>query len=101
VNDAQRTALRAAMRLNYPSFPCNADKTPACPHGFKDASLPLAGLATLWARYPGELVGVPTGVASGIDVLDIDPKNGGRQWYESNRCKLPRASIAQGAVAFT
>jgi hypothetical protein len=93
VNDAQRTALRAAMRLEYPSFPCNADKTPACPHGFKDAALPEMGLATLWARYPGELVGVPTGPISGLDVLDIDPKNGGREWYDAHRGRLPATRI--------
>jgi hypothetical protein len=29
MNDAQRTALRAAMQFNYPSFPCNAHETPA------------------------------------------------------------------------
>jgi hypothetical protein len=93
MNDAQRTALRAAMQLNYPSFPCNADKTPACPHGFKDVALPEMGLATLWARYPGELIGVPTGAIVGFDVLDVDPRNGARAWYEANRGKLPVTRI--------
>jgi Bifunctional DNA primase/polymerase, N-terminal len=93
VNAAQRTALRAAMQLGYPAFPCKSDKTPATPRGFKDASLPEAGLATLWARYPGELVGVPTGAASGFDVLDVDPRNGARAWYAANRSNLPATRI--------
>jgi hypothetical protein len=93
VNDAQCTALRAAMQLGYPAFPCKADKTPACPHGFKDAALPEMGLATLWARYPGELVGVPTGATSGFDALDIDPRNGARAWYDANRGRLPATRI--------
>jgi hypothetical protein len=93
MNDAQRTALRAAMQFNYPSFPCNAHETPACPHGFKDAALPEMGLATLWARYPGELIGVPTGAVVGFDVLDVDPRNGARAWYEANRSKLPATRI--------
>jgi hypothetical protein len=51
------------MQLSFPSFPCLADKRPACPRGFKDAALPMHGLATLWANHPGELDGVPTGPA--------------------------------------
>jgi Bifunctional DNA primase/polymerase, N-terminal len=74
---AERDALRAAMQLPCPSFPCLADKRPACPTGFKAAALPAHGLATLWARHPGELVGVPTGPASGLAVLDVDLNKGG------------------------
>jgi hypothetical protein len=29
------------------------------------------------------LVGVPTGAASGFDIIDIDPRNGGAEWYHS------------------
>lgn len=74
---AEREALRAAMQLPYPSFPCNELKRPTCPNGFKDAAIPTHGLATLWARHPGELVGVPTGIASGLSVLDVDIAKGG------------------------
>ena len=90
---AQRAALAAAMQLGYWAFPCRPDKRPATRHGYKDAALPEAGLATLWARYPGELVGVPTGAISGFDVLDIDPKNGGRDWYLAQRDRLPRTRV--------
>ena len=86
---SERTALRAAMALAYPSFPCSPNKRPATPNGFKDAALPEMGLATLWARHPGTLVGVPTGPASGLAVLDIDPRNGGRDWYMANKACLP------------
>ena len=37
----------------------------------------------LWRRTPGPLVGVPTGAASGFDVLDIDIKTGGVDWLGS------------------
>jgi hypothetical protein len=55
-----------------PSFPCLADKRPACPHGFKDATADPSQLKELWRQFPGPLVGVPTGEASGIFVIDID-----------------------------
>jgi hypothetical protein len=89
VTGAEREALRAAMQLPYPSFPCLADKKPACPNGFKAAALPEMGLATLWLRHPGVLVGVPTGPASGLAVLDIDKGKGGADWWAANKARLP------------
>jgi hypothetical protein len=91
----QQAALDLALWLDYPAFPCKSrpgtkdDKTPACPHSFKDACTSASGLATLWANYPGELVGVPTGTASGIAVLDVDPRHNGHKWLEENRSRLP------------
>jgi hypothetical protein len=89
MNAAEREALHAAMQLPYPSFFCNAEKRPTCPHGYKDAALPAHGLATLAARYPGELVGVPTGQASGFSVLDVDKGKGGGEWWAANKGRLP------------
>jgi hypothetical protein len=93
VNGAQRQALRAAMALPYPAFPCDRDKRPACPRGFKDATLPEAGLATLWARHPGELIGVPTGPASGVAVLDVDRDKGGGEWWAASKARLPSTRL--------
>jgi hypothetical protein len=90
---AERAALRAAGRLDVPSFPCLPDKKPACPNGFKAATLPQAGLATLWARFPGELVGVPTGIASGLSVLDVDIAKGGDGWWAENKARLPQTRM--------
>jgi hypothetical protein len=86
---AERAALQAAMQLPCPSFFCNAEKRPTCPHGYKDAALPAHGLATLAARYPGVLVGVPTGPASGFSVLDVDKGKGGGEWWAANKSRLP------------
>jgi Bifunctional DNA primase/polymerase, N-terminal len=85
----EREALRAAMQLPYPSFPCNSLKRPTTKNGFKDAALPTHGLATLWLRSPGELVGVPCGASSGFAVLDVDIAKCGDVWWSANKARLP------------
>jgi Bifunctional DNA primase/polymerase, N-terminal len=89
MTSAERDALKAAIAMPYPAFPCLLTKAPACPHGFRDACTAASGLATLWARYPGELVGVPTGAATGIAVLDIDKRSGGGEWWAANKARIP------------
>jgi Bifunctional DNA primase/polymerase, N-terminal len=81
-------ALALANR-GTPCFPCRADKTPATPCGFKSAVCDPGAVADLWRRHPGPLVGVPTGEASGFDVLDIDPRHGGDRWLEAERTRIP------------
>jgi hypothetical protein len=75
-------------------FPCRADKTPACEHGFDDAVADQAGIDRLWsgvwARNRPALIGVATGVISGIAVIDIDPRRGGDRWFFENRDRLPK-----------
>jgi hypothetical protein len=70
-------------------FPCRADKRPISPHGYKDAVADPAGQARLFAAHPGQLIGVATGVISGIDVLDIDSRRGGDVWFHQHRDRLP------------
>jgi hypothetical protein len=76
--------------LGYPVFPCLESKAPACPGGFKSAKSDPAGIAELWRRYPGPLVGIPTGEASGLAVLDLDAKHPeARKWWQGNQARLP------------
>jgi hypothetical protein len=74
-----------------PVFFCAANKRPTCPHGFKDATCDPAALQALWRKHPGSLVGVPTGSASGIFVVDIDgPKHeSAEEWLERHAPTLP------------
>jgi hypothetical protein len=90
----QSSAAKDALRLAYysrPSFPCRADKRPACPHGFKDATADPEKLRELWRQYPGDLVGVPTGEASGLFVIDIDSgrHHEAQDWLEHASPNLP------------
>jgi hypothetical protein len=77
--------LAAALRLaeqGLPVFPCvNAPgterhKSPLTKNGFKDATTNLATLRGWWGRWPNALIAMPTGKVTGIDVLDLDRKNG-------------------------
>jgi hypothetical protein len=71
-------------------FPCARDKRPTSPHGFLDATADPTALSELWATYPGSLVGVRTGIASGIDALDLDRKHReATEWWTAHRTRLP------------
>ena len=92
--------LDVALKLaaaGMPVFPVLANKHPATPHSFKDASRDSAALRELWRKYPGPLVGVPTGGITGFDVLDFDtakhPEAG--DWWRANRHRLPQTRTHQ------
>jgi hypothetical protein len=78
-----------------PIFPCHENKRPACEHGFKAAVADEAGIEALWRRTDAPLIGVATGAASGIAVIDIDPRNGGRKWLDANHHRLPMTRTHQ------
>jgi putative DNA primase/helicase len=67
-------ALRWAAR-GIPVFPCKrTTKQPLTRHGFKDATANEAQIREWWTTWPRAMIGIPTGTASGIDVLDLDLK---------------------------
>lgn len=73
--EACKLAVNLTRNRNFAVFPCKEDKTPATPHGFKDATRDPGKVPDLWRRYPGPLVGIVTGAISGISVLDLDAKH--------------------------
>lgn len=98
-------SLAIALELaadGLPVFPCNAHKKPAIAkakggNGFRDASTDPDRIRELWrlAGNAAQLVGVPTGAASGRDILDIDPKNNGTAWEQDNADRLDETRIHQ------
>src|SRR5438105_13567739 len=86
-------AVRDALSLGSlgcQCFPCLANKRPSTPHGFKDAATAPDKICDLWRRYPGPLIGVATGEASGIGALDLDWKHPEAiEWWRAHRPRLP------------
>ena len=73
-----------------PVFPLGRSKRPlAGSNGFKDATTDRAAILRAFAAPLATLIGVPTGAASGIDVLDVDPEKGGDEWFRANEHRLP------------
>lgn len=75
LNDTTCGFLSAALELaaaRAPVFPCKPDKSPYIAGGFKAATTDAATIRRWADTFPDALVGVPTGEASGLFVLDID-----------------------------
>ncbi len=87
--------IRAAVHLadlGLPVFSCKPDKSPNTPHGFRDATTDRESLVGMFAQ-PDLRIGMPTGKASGLTVVDIDPKNGGDK--SVGRLNIPNTRTAE------
>ncbi len=62
-------------------------------HGFYAATTDPARLAAMVTRIPGGLLAIRTGTASGLCVVDIDPRNGGQP---DAALMTPTATVATG-----
>lgn len=89
---------RAAEYLaaaGVPVFPCvPGGKRPLTVHGFHDATADPARVAAWWGRWPGANVGIPTGPASGVEVVDVDV-HGGESGFPALR-RARRAGLIPG-----
>jgi len=101
--DEASSLLDVALTLaaaGLPVFPCAADKRPAISkakggNGFHDASTDPDRIRELWelAGPAAQLIGSPTGGASGFDALDFDPRHGSDNWRAANIHRLPETRI--------
>src|SRR5688572_652952 len=75
LSDMGQAALDYAARC-WPVFPVDPNsKKPIgrlAPHGFKDATTDRAQIEAWWRQRPDAMIGVPTGKATGVFVLDVD-----------------------------
>jgi len=62
-------------RMGLGVFPCDAQKSPLTPHGYKDASIDETKISKWWDKHPDALPAIWPG-ASGLVVIDCDVKNG-------------------------
>jgi hypothetical protein len=72
--------LNAALKLRargFALFPCRPKaKEPATKHGHKDATRDAEQIRAWWATCPDYNIGLAC-AASGVVVIDVDPRNGG------------------------
>lgn len=87
-------AAKAFAAAGVPVFPCAPlGKRPLVRdgQGFRDATTDLTQIAAWWSRAPEANIGIPTGAASGVVVVDVDmhgPVNGYRQFSRADRADL-------------
>ena len=80
-----------AAKLGLPVFPCGGDKAPLDGGGFHTATADQAAIVRAFHRSSAKMVGMPTGIPSGIVVIDVDIKGerDGRLWLSENADSLP------------
>ncbi len=70
-------------RQGFAVFPCKPKgKTPATAHGCKDASTDPAVVENMFSGNPDFNIGIATGAASGIFVVDLDGEEGVRSFAD-------------------
>jgi hypothetical protein len=83
--ETAQLAQNLARNCGYAVLPCGSDGQPLVP--LRAASrLPLT-ISNMWLRAPGPLVGIATGSASGIWVLEV--RVDGSAWWETHHDRLP------------
>jgi len=66
-------AARSLAAAGVPVFPCVVEgKRPLTRRGFLDACSDPEQVAAWWSRTPEANIGIPTGAASGVVVVDVD-----------------------------
>lgn len=76
-----------------------AGKHPIARHGVNDATTKRDQIKTWWTASPDANIGIATGTASSIIVLDIDPRNGGVKPLK--RLKKELGSLPDTVTALT
>lgn len=80
-----------AASLGLPVFPCESHKRPIVQRWQEVASSDPETIRRMFASDGAAMIGMPTGKASGLVVIDVDVKNGaaGDAWLQENTDALP------------
>ncbi|GAN79025.1 bifunctional DNA primase/polymerase [Acidocella aminolytica] len=81
-------ALACAAR-GWAVYPVGTDKIPRTPRGHKSATTDPDQIRGMAVQFGFVLVGIATGDASNVAVLDIDRQHNGLEWWAANRNRLP------------
>ncbi len=85
-------AARNLASADVPVFPCLPEgKRPLTHRGFLDASGDAAQITAWWSHTPNANIGIPTGAASGVVVVDVDvhgPTDGRLAWKRAAEAGL-------------
>jgi hypothetical protein len=85
-------------QIGVPIFPCVPNgKNPLTRHGFHDATTDPAQVGAWWRRWPDANIGLPTGQASGVEVVDVDRKASGDGFGAFTAAR--KAGLASGWLA--
>jgi len=88
---AIREAALAYAAYGWPVFPVAPHaKRPLTEHGKDDASADRERIVAWWKRWPDAGVAIATGLASGLVVVDVDPRNDGSDGIEDLEAKHGR-----------
>lgn len=73
MNELLDAALKYATKYKWAVFPVSQQtKKPLTPHGCKDAKKDPGAIRSWWKRYPDASIGIATGSASNLLVIDED-----------------------------
>ena len=91
------SALTYAMQYGFAVFPVNGKIPYKGTSGYKDASEDPQTIRDMFDEHPTANIGIATGRLSSVDIVDIDPRNGGVEtWAELNQgyetCKVVTGS---------
>src|SRR5690625_720974 len=91
-------AARSLASAGVPVFPCvPGEKRPLTRSGFHDATTDLDQVSAWWDRWPGANLAIPTGPASGIEVVDVDISSTGSGFHSFRRAR--REGLVSGWAA--
>src|SRR5690625_59341 len=91
-------AARSLASAGVPVFPCvPGEKRPLTRRGFHDATTDLDQVSAWWDRWPSANLTIPTGPASGIEVVDIDIGSTGSGFPAFQRAR--REGLTRGGAA--